>query len=616
MTVTAGSIAFVAYSFDDAAEGFAFVALGPIAPGESIRFVDGQWQAGGTIREEASIVWTNTTASAVAAGTIVQVNFTTKGSGNAPNSGFVAAEANVGSVGGVLGPERWNIANSDSLYAITGTPAAPGTVVAGIVWGGTNTTGINAGANLLNLTGQRAASQDVGVLNVGTADGSYGGVAALRGAALNTGNWVFDGSPTGGAGTNAAEWPALDDPNSPLYQQQTITLNAAPAATTTIRLAEDGGASGSDGITANPALTGTVSSGAAGVLVTIKDGATVLGTATTGAGGVWTFANAGAAEGAHGYTAAVTDNLGNTGAFAATSPATVTLDRTPDTGVAIDLTEAAAGPAGASVSFDLAGLDAGSTATVTFTGSGGGSVTRSYASNGAATADVSGLRGDITATVSVFDAAGNASSGTGDTLAADPVCFCPGTLVAVPGGERPVETLRAGDLVLTADGEAKPVRWLGRQTVSTRFGDPLRVLPVRIVAGALGENLPRRDLLVSPDHALLVDGVLVHAGALANGTTIRREQRVPEVFTYWHVELADHSLVLAEGVPAETFIDNVARLAFDNWAEHEAAAAGVPAPVAEMALPRAKAARQVPQATRRRLAERAALLLSAEAAAA
>jgi len=214
-----------------------------------------------------------------------------------------------------------------------------------------------------------------------------------------------------------------------------------------------------------------------------------------------------------------------------------------------------------------------------------------------------------------------ATGGTGTTtnssnlnVATETVCFYPGTLIRTPAGEMPVEALRAGDLVLTAAGETAPVRWMGRQTVSTRFGDALRVLPIRITAGALGEELPRRDLLVSPDHALLVDGVLVQAGALVNGTTIRREARVPEVFTYWHVELADHALVLAEGVPAETFIDNVARLAFDNWDEHEAA--GSEAPIVEMALPRAKSARQVPVAIRKRLEERAALLLGEQTAAA
>ena len=65
---------------------------------------------------------------------------------------------------------------------------------------------------------------------------------------------------------------------------------------------------------------------------------------------------------------------------------------------------------------------------------------------------------------------------------------------------------------------------------------------------------------------------------------------MPASFTYWHVELAGHSLILAEGVPAETFVDNVDRLGFDNWAEHEALY-GREAPVAEMALPRAKARR-------------------------
>ena len=66
--------------------------------------------------------------------------------------------------------------------------------------------------------------------------------------------------------------------------------------------------------------------------------------------------------------------------------------------------------------------------------------------------------------------------------------------------------------MLTAGGPAKPVRWPARQTISTVFADPLKVMPVLIRAGALGEHLPKRDLFVSADHALLVDGLLVHAG--------------------------------------------------------------------------------------------------------
>src|SRR5262249_34866946 len=170
-------------------------------------------------------------------------------------------------------------------------------------------------------------------------------------------------------------------------------------------------------------------------------------------------------------------------------------------------------------------------------------------------------------------------------------------------------------LVLATDGRACPITWIGQQTVSTRFGDPLRVLPIRIRAGALGENVPCRDLLVTPDHALLVDDVLVQAGALVNGTSIVRERNVPERFTYYHVELDDHSLILAENTPAETFVDNIDRLAFDNWAEHEALYPGGKA-IVEMRYPRAKSHRQLPILIKRRLEARAAGLYGATAAAA
>jgi hypothetical protein len=175
------------------------------------------------------------------------------------------------------------------------------------------------------------------------------------------------------------------------------------------------------------------------------------------------------------------------------------------------------------------------------------------------------------------------------------VCFLAGTRIATPAGEVAVEALAIGDRVLTADGRAAPVRWVGVQTVVSVFADPLRSFPICISAGALGEGLPVRDLLVSPDHALMLDGALVQAGALVNGTTIVRETEMPERFTYFHVELEDHSLILAEGVPAETFLDTVTRRRFDNWAEHEALYGPIPAPTSEMAMPRIKSARQLPR---------------------
>jgi len=207
------------------------------------------------------------------------------------------------------------------------------------------------------------------------------------------------------------------------------------------------------------------------------------------------------------------------------------------------------------------------------------------------------------------------SDGAGGGTDITPVCYVGGTRIATPQGETAVEALKIGDLILTSDGVAKPVSWIGRQTVSNRWADPLRVMPICIRAGALDENLPMRDLRLSPAHALLVDNVLVQAGALVNGVSIVREARMPTPFVYYHVEILNHSLILAEGVPAETFVDNVERVAFDNWEEHEALYPdGVTIP--EMNRPRAKSHRQVPRAIRERLLARGHALFGGTAVAA
>jgi len=186
-------------------------------------------------------------------------------------------------------------------------------------------------------------------------------------------------------------------------------------------------------------------------------------------------------------------------------------------------------------------------------------------------------------------------------------CFCAGARIATPDGERAVETLRIGDRVLTANGGVEPLVWIGRRRVHTRFADPLRLWPVRIAAGALGENLPAQDLLLSPDHALFLDGLLVHAGALVNGRTIVQHRPEGESFSYYHLEIDTHALIRANGALAETFVDNADRMAFDNWTEHETLYPGGRS-VPELPYPRAKSARQVPRALRQRLAARAEAL--------
>jgi hypothetical protein len=123
------------------------------------------------------------------------------------------------------------------------------------------------------------------------------------------------------------------------------------------------------------------------------------------------------------------------------------------------------------------------------------------------------------------------------------------------------------------------------------------------VAGALGDNLLVRALRLTADHALLIDDVLVHAGDLVNGTTIRRipPSELGERFVVYHVETENHEVILAEGAPAETFVDNISRWHFDNYAEFEALY-GDQSPIMELDQPRAMSARQVPRAIRERLA--------------
>jgi hypothetical protein len=145
-------------------------------------------------------------------------------------------------------------------------------------------------------------------------------------------------------------------------------------------------------------------------------------------------------------------------------------------------------------------------------------------------------------------------------------CFTPGTRILTPDGEVPVEDLREGDLVLTqtdSGSEAAPVIWIGHRNLDlTRHPYPQMVAPVRVRRGALGDNLPHRDLVLSSDHSILIDGVLVPAKLLVNDRTIVRE--MPDTVEYFHLECASHSIIVAEGVTVETYLDTGNRAAFDN----------------------------------------------------
>ena len=133
-----------------------------------------------------------------------------------------------------------------------------------------------------------------------------------------------------------------------------------------------------------------------------------------------------------------------------------------------------------------------------------------------------------------------------------------------------MESLLRGDIVLALFGgelNAHPVEWVGRRRIDlTAHPRPETVAPVRIQRGAFAEDMPHKDLLVSPDHAIFVDGKLICARQLINGTTIRQEKDWSSV-EYFHVELDAHAILLAEGLPAESYLNTGNRGFFANSGE-------------------------------------------------
>ncbi len=145
-------------------------------------------------------------------------------------------------------------------------------------------------------------------------------------------------------------------------------------------------------------------------------------------------------------------------------------------------------------------------------------------------------------------------------------CFLRGTRIATAAGETPVEALQVGDLVATlVDGETvlKPVVWVGSRTVRLPASAAADLYPVRIRAGAFGDNLPRRDLLVTGDHCLLVQGGLIPARMLVNGASIVVDRAI-RAYSYYHVELERHGILLAEGLATESYLDTGNRGNFSN----------------------------------------------------
>jgi T5SS/PEP-CTERM-associated repeat protein len=133
-------------------------------------------------------------------------------------------------------------------------------------------------------------------------------------------------------------------------------------------------------------------------------------------------------------------------------------------------------------------------------------------------------------------------------------CFAAGTRIDGIAGPVRVEDLSAGDLVRSHGGETRAIVWIDCTTIDCRrHPNPESVWPVCVSAGALGKGMPRRDLYLSPDHAVLVGDVLIPARLLIDGARIAQKER--DTVSYFHVELKRHDIILAEGLPVESYLE-------------------------------------------------------------
>lgn len=149
-------------------------------------------------------------------------------------------------------------------------------------------------------------------------------------------------------------------------------------------------------------------------------------------------------------------------------------------------------------------------------------------------------------------------------------CFVAGTRILTVEGQRPVEHLVPGDRIMTRDHGLQTLRWIGcRHVDASEVEEFASVRPVRIAKGALGNGMPDRDLLVSPEHRVMISGdkvaelmgddeALIAAKYLVGRDGITVEE-VEEVI-YYHLMFDDHELVLSEGTWTESFLPGLSAM--------------------------------------------------------
>jgi microcystin-dependent protein len=185
-------------------------------------------------------------------------------------------------------------------------------------------------------------------------------------------------------------------------------------------------------------------------------------------------------------------------------------------------------------------------------------------------------------------------------------CYCPGTLIETACGEKRIETLKIGDRVQTKSGTTRPIKWIGRRSYGGRFIMGRKdILPICLKAGSLADHVPKRNLWISPHHAMYLEGVLIEAKDLVNGVSIVQAEQAEKI-EYFHIELDSHDVIIAEGSLSESFIDDDSRGMFHNAHEYRETYGDAPAAPARYCASRLDSGYEV-EAARAKIEQRAGL---------
>ena len=476
-------------------------------------------------------------------------NTSAAGAAGVSGSGLTIVDtgAIAGGTGGTSGSGAAG-AQGDAITLTSGANTLALGANAGMVGTGGLSGALDIQAGTLTFDQSKGAALPANVTLAAPIIGAGAVVKAGTGTLTLSGDNTYTGGLTIAAGTvsvstannlGASSGPGITFTGGTLETTASVTSQFKMALITAGTLQVDAGTLSQSGLVSG---TGTLAKTGTGTL-TLVDAANSYSGGTTVPAGTLDLAAAGAAGGG-----AIT--------FAGTSGSTATLALDTATQPANNATFAnTLATFGANDQLDLKGLNYKGAATTqeTYTSSTGVLMV----AEGGKTEDFT-LSGVVPGETFFAE-----SDGNGGTLVVATVCYASGSRIRTERGDVAVEDLAVGDRVVTTSGALRPIRWLGHRRV--RCGShprPEKVWPYRVKAGAFGAGLPYRDLYLSPAHALCVDDLLIPVRALRHGDLVTQVE-VEEV-TYWHVELNSHDILLANGLPAESYLDIDNRASFDN----------------------------------------------------